>query len=290
MRLSTVHLTEGGTSAAVLDSGVWIHLPFRDVGGLLQVRGWREVVRDVLAQNRAGIPVTLETDAEIAPVVSSPNKILCCGHNYREHIAEMGRPQPEYPTLFAKFADTLTGAFDSIELPESATQLDWEAELAVVVGSPLYQASVDESAAAIAGYTVANDYSVRSWQRRTPQWLQGKAFDATTPLGPVLVTTDEFDPATGATITCRVNGSEQQRGTTDDLLFDPATLLSYISSFTRLCPGDVVLTGTPGGVGAGATPPRFLADGDIVETEIEGIGLQRNRIQIGAVDLSATVY
>jgi acylpyruvate hydrolase len=202
----------------------------------------------------------------------------------------MGRPQPEFPTLFAKFADTLTGAFDPVEVPAAVAELDWEAELAVVVGAPLYRAGVDECQAAIAGYTVANDFSVRDWQRRTHQWLQGKTFDASTPLGPVLVTPDEFDPASGATITCRVNGEQQQRGATDDLLFDAVTLLGYISSFTLLRPGDIVLTGTPGGVGAGATPPRFLADGDIVETQIDGIGLQRNSIRISAVEPSAATF
>lgn len=286
MRLTTLRLVDGGTSAAVLDDGKWIHLPYRDVGALVRAESWRQRVRDTLLENRS---VAMQTDistGELAPVVTGPRKILCCGHNYRAHIAEMGRPQPEFPTLFAKFADTLTGAFDPVEIP-AATELDWEAELAVIVGAHLHRASVDECRAAIAGYTVANDFSVRDWQRRTSQWLQGKAFDATTPLGPVVVTPDEFDPASGAAIICRVNGEQQQHGATDDLLFDPVTLLGYISSFTRLHPGDIVLTGTPGGVGAGAAPPRFLADGDLVETEIDGIGLQRNNIRISAGTRSA---
>lgn len=233
-------------------------------------------VRIVLTDDHGG----LAAPARSGPVVLNPSKIVCCGHNYRAHIAEMGRPEPEYPTLFAKFADTLTGWDADIAVagaPED-NALDWEAELAVVVGAVLRDADLDTARAGIAGYTVANDFSVRSWQRRTSQWLQGKAFEATTPLGPDLVTPDEVDPADGLRIVCRVNGVEEQVGSTDDLLFDPATLLAYISEFTTLRPGDVVLTGTPGGVGAANEPPRFLRPGDVVETEIEGIGLLRNRI------------
>ncbi|QIS22027.1 fumarylacetoacetate hydrolase family protein [Nocardia terpenica] len=210
----------------------------------------------------------------------SPGKIVCCGHNYRAHIAEMGRDEPEFPTLFAKFADTLTAWDADIALPGPAevVGLDWEAELAVVVGGVLRRADRATARAGIAGYTVANDFSVRTWQHRTSQWLQGKAFDATTPIGPELVTADEIDPGAGLRIVCRVNGIVEQSASTDDLLFDAPTLLSYISGFTVLRPGDVVLTGTPGGVGAAARPRRFLRPGDVVETEIEGIGLLRNRI------------
>jgi acylpyruvate hydrolase len=159
-------------------------------------------------------------------------------------------------------------------------RLDWEAELAVVVGSPLRRASESESATAIAGYTVANDISVRDWQNRTLQWFQGKAWDATTPVGPVLVTADELDPTAGLEVRCDVNGEPRQRGNTSTLVFGPATLLSYISQFTLLRPGDLVLTGTPGGVGMGMNPPQYLADGDVVRTEIEGIGVLQNVVRL----------
>jgi acylpyruvate hydrolase len=220
-----------------------------------------------------------EDVVNFAPLVLAPGKIICCGHNYRAHIDEMGREAPQFPTLFAKFADTLVGASDSIDLHPSVSKLDWEAELAVVVGSILRDANRDEAVAGIAGYTVANDISARDWQNRTPQWLQGKAFDSTTPLGPMLVTPHEFDPRSGARIICSVNGEVQQRGSTDDLVFDSADLLSYISTFTTLRPGDVVLTGTPSGVGAAASPPRFLKVGDVVETTIEGIGMLHNTVE-----------
>jgi acylpyruvate hydrolase len=207
-----------------------------------------------------------------------PAKVVCCGLNYGDHIAETGRERPQYPTLFAKYADTLTGPYDDITLP-AGTQVDWEAELAVVVGAPLRYAGTDEARAAIAGYTVANDIAVRDWQQRTLQWFQGKAWDRTTPLGPVVVTPDELDPEAGVDVICRINGVERQRGNTRTLVFGCAELLSYVSTFTQLRPGDVVLTGTPGGVGLGMRPPLLLADGDVVETEIPDIGVLTNTIR-----------
>jgi acylpyruvate hydrolase len=210
--------------------------------------------------------------------LAPPGKVICCGLNYGDHIDETGRERPAYPTLFAKYADTLIGPDADICLP-GGLEVDWEAELAVVVGAELRNASATEAADAIAGYTVANDISVRDWQRRTLQWFQGKAWDATTPLGPVVVTPDEVDPVAGVEVICRVNGLERQRGNTKTLVFDSATLLAYVSTFTVLRPGDVVLTGTPGGVGMGMTPSVYLADGDVVDTEIPGIGTLTNTVR-----------
>nr|WP_306471559.1 fumarylacetoacetate hydrolase family protein [Rhodococcus erythropolis] len=191
----------------------------------------------------------------------------------------MGRPVPEFPTLFTKFADTLTGADSDIKIPSyAADAVDWEAELAVIVGAELSNASREEATEGIAGYTVANDISMRSWQQRTGQWLSGKAFDATTPIGPAMVPPGEVNPVAGLTIRCAVNGVERQVASTADLVFDAANLLSYISTFTTLRPGDIVLTGTPGGVGTARNPPMYLADGDVIETSIEGIGTLRNRV------------
>ena len=208
-----------------------------------------------------------------------PGKVICCGLNYGDHIAETGRERPAYPTLFAKYADTLLPDGADIVLP-AGLEVDWEAELAVVVGRELRSATRDEAEQAIGGYTVANDISVREWQRRTLQWFQGKAWDATTPIGPVVGGPDEIDPVAGVEVICRVNGAERQRGNTKTLVFDCPTLLAYISTFTVLRPGDVVLTGTPGGVGMGMTPPTYLADGDVVETEIPGIGTLTNTVRL----------
>ncbi|WP_330256030.1 fumarylacetoacetate hydrolase family protein [Nocardia sp. NBC_00565] len=271
MRLRTVFTDSGESRAQVRIDGQWYTSSASEVASLLTQPDWRSTL---------GGQVGAGSAERVAPVVLNPTKIVCCGHNYRAHIEELGHPTPQFPTLFAKFADTLTAWDSDIALPGPAESVmfDWEAELAVVVGAELRHADRDTARAAIAGYTVANDFSVRSWQRRTPQWLQGKAFDATTPLGPELVTPEEIDPADGLRITCRVNGVQEQVGSTDDLVFDAPELLSYISSFTTLRPGDLVLTGTPGGVGTAHKPPRYLCGGDVVETEIEGIGVLRNRI------------
>ncbi len=219
----------------------------------------------------------MQADVRGLPL-APPGKVICCGLNYGDHIDETGRERPAYPTLFAKYADTLLPDGADIVLP-AGLEVDWEAELAVVVGAELRGATRDEAEAAIGGYTVANDISVRDWQRRTLQWFQGKAWDATTPIGPVVVTPDAIDPKAGVDVVCRVNGVERQRGNTRTLVFDCADLLAYVSTFTVLRPGDVVLTGTPGGVGMAMTPPHFLADGDVVETEVPGIGVLTNTIR-----------
>lgn len=285
MRLATLRLPSGEadhrtTAAAVLGREGWLVLQHTDVGDLLRSEnGLQQASRELHGLER-GVDVVAVADADYAPVVTTARKIVCCGHNYRGHILEMGREIPSHPTLFTKFADTLVGPYDPIEVPEWARGLDWEAELAVVVGRSLRCADKPRAAAAIAGCTAANDVSVREWQHHTSQWLPGKAFDATTPLGPVLVTYDELDPSTGLEISCQVNGVTVQRANTSDLVFDPSDLIAYISRFTRLDPGDVVLTGTPAGVGAAQKPPRSLTDDDVVEVRAAGIGALRNEIRV----------
>jgi acylpyruvate hydrolase len=260
--------SRAGTSAAVELDGRWHALPASDLNELLE-------------QGIAVVPGAELPGARPVVPLPRPGKVICCGLNYGDHIAETGRETPAYPTLFAKYADTLVAPGADIALPvHDGLELDWEAELAVVVGAELRHATPAEAEDAIAGYTVANDISVRDWQRRTLQWFQGKAWDATTPLGPVVVTPDELDPTAGVEVICRVNGVERQRGNTSTLVFDSATLLSYVSTFTVLRPGDLVLTGTPGGVGMGMEPPTYLRDGDVVETEIPGIGLLTNTVRL----------
>ncbi|MEP9364635.1 fumarylacetoacetate hydrolase family protein [Nocardioides sp. CN2-186] len=269
MHLATL-ATPAGTTAGMLVDGRWHRLPAADLSALLA--GADRALADLE-------PGDVLPEATALLPLPRPGKVICCGLNYGDHIAETGRERPSYPTLFAKYADTLLGPGDAIELP-AGLEVDWEAELAVVVGSTLRHADADEARDAIAGYTVANDISVRDWQRRTLQWFQGKAWDATTPLGPVVVTPDEVDPFAGLEVSCRVNGVEHQRGNTNTLVFDCAALLSYISTFTVLRPGDVVLTGTPGGVGMAMDPPVYLRDGDVVETEVEGIGTLTNTVRL----------
>lgn len=266
MRLATV-TGPTGTMAAVQDGGDWRALPAPDLSAAFADGSWR-------AEPGAVVP-----DAVPVLPLPRPGKVVCCGLNYGAHIRETGREVPTHPTLFAKFADTLTGPTDDLRLDASA-QWDWEAELAVVVGATVHRANRDHARAAIGGYTVANDLSARDWQRRTLQWFQGKAWDATTPLGPVVVTPDEVDPTAGLAISCRIGDEEVQRDSTGTLVFDAADLLAYVSTFTTLRPGDLVLTGTPGGVGTARDPQRWLADGDVLETEVEGIGLLRNTIRL----------
>lgn len=275
MKLATLRTGEKSTTAALaVGTDTYLPLPYSNVGTLLADSGWREAVKAAVAAPTGAVTASAD---RLAPLLPTAGKVICCGLNYGDHILEMGRDLPEYPTLFAKYADTLTGPTDTIDVFGSE-RVDWEAELAVVVGSRLFQADEGLAAAAIAGYTVANDVSMRDWQNRTLQWFQGKAFDATTPVGPVMLTSDEA--GSSFDVKGYVNGELVQSGNTATLVFGPAQLLSYISQFTVLRPGDLVLTGTPGGVGMGMKPPRFLRDGDVLTTEIAGIGSLQNIVRI----------
>lgn len=281
MKLATIGINGSSTAAVALPDGGYLPLDAPDLSVLLQQDGWREdAARQLSSPDAAELSVP-GSDVHLLNPLPQPAKVICCGLNYSEHITEMGRDLPEFPTLFVKFADTLTDPFADLNITDSQS-VDWEAELAVVVGTRLSGADEAEAAAGIAGYTAANDISMRDWQNRTLQWFQGKAFDRTTPLGPVLVTADELDPEAGLEVSCHLNGERVQHGNTATLVFSAARLLSYISTFTILRPGDVVLTGTPGGVGMGMKPPRYLSDGDVLTTEVGGIGRLENLIRIPA--------
>jgi acylpyruvate hydrolase len=264
MRFATIR-TADMTTAARLDGNVLVPLDAADVGQLLAVG-----IADV--PDRPDSEAVLVTEADFAPVVTNPSKVICCGLNYRSHILEQGGELPEYPTLFAKFAQTLMGPNDDLVLPSVSEKVDWEVELAVVVGSPVYRASYDEALTAIAGYATSNDVSMRDWQRRTLQWLQGKMFEHTTPVGPYLVTPDEVDHATDLEIRCEVDGAIMQQARTSDLLFNPADVVAYASQIITLNPGDLLLTGTTGGVGDHRKPPVYLKPGQVLRTYVEGLG------------------
>ncbi len=263
MRLATIR-TEYGTTAARLDGDVLVPLDAADVGEVLAAGG--------LGRPREGAAPVPAAEADFAPVVPRPGKIICVGLNYRAHILETGRDLPQYPTLFAKFADTLTGARDDLVLPSVSEKVDWEVELGVIVGRPVYRATAGEAEAAIAGYTVVNDVSMRDWQSRTLQWLQGKMFERTTPAGPYLVTADEVGSAPDLEVRCEVDGMVMQRSRTSDLLFGAAEIVAYASQAVTLRPGDLIATGTPGGVGNARKPPVYLQPGNVLRTWIEGLG------------------
>jgi acylpyruvate hydrolase len=271
VKLATLRIpgsAPGATRAVRVDDDGYVDLGYADVGALLAQDGWR-----ARATSATGTTYTGD-EVDFAPLVTRPGKILCVGLNYRNHILEMGRELPEAPTLFAKYAESLIGARDDIALAPESDQVDWEAELTVVIGAPVRRATVEQAENAIAGFTVLNDVTMRDWQYRTKQWLQGKTFEATTPLGPVLVTPDELPGgvAPALTMTASVDGEVMQKADTSDLVFGPVELVQYVSTIITLQPGDVIATGTPGGVGHARKPARYLTDGSRLVTEISGIG------------------
>ncbi|QFQ95688.1 fumarylacetoacetate hydrolase family protein [Streptomyces phaeolivaceus] len=275
MRLATVRLADGyeTTTVARQEGQELVLLPYADVGALLACGDrWREWA----ARDGERVPLA---DASLAPLVPHPNKIVCLGLNYATHIKEMGRPTPTHPTLFAKFDGSLVGARDDIHMPSVSDDLDWEAELGVVIGRPGRRIAREAALDHVAGYTVVNDVTVRDWQHRTREFLSGKTFEATTPVGPLLVTPDELPPgASGLTISCAVDGHVTQKSNTADLLFDVAEIIAYVSTIITLLPGDLICTGTPGGVGAGRDPKVFLRPGQELVTTVEGIGELRNTV------------
>lgn len=214
-----------------------------------------------------------------APVLN-PGKMICVGHNYREHILEMGREIPENPVVFAKFANTIVGPEDDIPYYPISEQLDYEAEFAFVIGKQARNVSEEDALDYVAGYTIANDVTYRDIQRRTLQWLQGKSVEGSAPMGPWLVTTDEITDPSGLEIVLTVNGEERQRSNTKNLVFTVQKLVAFLSNLMTLEPGDIILTGTPGGVGVAREPQVFLKDGDVVKVEIDRIGALENKVAL----------
>ncbi|TWV57400.1 fumarylacetoacetate hydrolase family protein [Streptomyces misionensis] len=272
MKLATLR-TADGTRAVRLDGAVLVDLGYADLGELFAEDDWQQ---KAAAASGATYPAP---GADFAPVVPNPSKVVCVGHNYTNHIKEMGRDLPNHPTLFPKFADTLLGAHDDIVKPAETDALDWEVELAVVIGKQVRRADERQAADAIAGFTVMNDISVRDWQFRTIEWTQGKIWEASTPVGPYVVTPDEVGGVRPALqVSTVVDGQVMQRDDTGTLLFDPVFLVQYISTVITLRPGDIIATGTPAGVGNARDPKVFLRPGQTVVTEIAGLGACTNRV------------
>ena len=267
MRLATLRTAEG-TRAARRDGESYVLLPHSDVSGLLNSgENWLEAAAAADGERLA------DAEADFAPVVPHPNKIICLGLNYATHIREMGRDTPRYPTLFAKYDGSLIGAHDPITLPKVSDTVDWEAELAFVIGRAARHVPKSDALGYVAGYSVANDVTVREYQRRTREFLAGKTFEGTTPIGPELVTADEFGgKEPDLEIRCEVDGEVMQHSRTSDLLFGIADIVAYVSGIITLLPGDVICTGTPGGVGDGRDPKVYLKEGQTLRTVIEGLG------------------
>jgi acylpyruvate hydrolase len=273
LRLATVRTSaDGGTSAARLDGDHLVTLPFPDLAALLgSGLDWRE-----RAAQAGGEPIALG-DADFAPPVPHPEKIICVGLNYRGHALEANLELPSHPVLFGKYWRSLIGANDDLQLPPNSDEVDWEAELGVVIGAPTRYVDPSDALEAVAGYTIVNDVSMRDWQFRTGQFLQGKTFEASTPVGPYLVTPDEVDHARRLELRCLVDDELMQEAYTDDLVFGVAEIISYVSQIITLSPGDLIATGTPAGVGAARSPTIYLKPGQHLQTTIEGLGEQRNQ-------------
>ncbi|MFD6275227.1 fumarylacetoacetate hydrolase family protein [Streptomyces sp. NPDC060209] len=272
MKLATIR-TADGTRAVRLDGEVLVDLGYADLGELFAEADWQD---KAAAVSDTTYPVE---GADFAPVVPSPSKVVCVGHNYTNHIKEMGRDLPNHPTLFPKFAETLLGANDDIVKPAETEAFDWEVELAVVIGRKVRRADEQQAADAIAGFTVMNDISLRDWQFRTIEWTQGKIWEATTPVGPYVVTPDEVGGVRPALeVRTVVDGQVMQQDDTGTLLFDPVFLVQYISTAITLNPGDIIATGTPAGVGNARDPKVFLLPGQSVTTEISGLGACSNKV------------
>lgn len=263
MRLATVATLDGSRAARIAEGGEAVLLPFSDVSLLLQDPNWRQIAAN---DGEAG-----ESELGSLPAVQ-PGRIVCVGLNYRSHVLETHNEVPTNPTLFAKFPATLTGSRSDVTLPLASSRVDWEAELGIVIGARAYKISEGDALNHIAGFTAVNDVSMRDWQRRTSQWFQGKNFDASTPVGPVVTTSDEIDDAADLLLTCHVDGVLMQEARTSDLIFNPATVVSYVSTFMKLEPGDLIATGTCGGVAVARPDTPFLKDGQVATVTIEGIG------------------
>ncbi len=228
-----------------------------------------------------GAPRYPRADITFLPVIPDPGKIICIGVNYRSHQDETGKPPPAAPTVFTRFADTQIGHLQPALKPITTTQFDYEGELALVIGKPAHLVDEADAWDVIAGYGLYNDFSVRDWQRAASQWTPGKNFPGTGAFGPYLVLADEVGDVDAMTLTTRVNGDLRQSARVADLVFGIPRLISYVTGFTPLAPGDVIVTGTPGGVGLFMDPPGLLDAGDVVEVEITGLGTLSNTVAQG---------
>lgn len=245
---------------------------FFEKGGLNVLRSW--------LQSNAKAAPKVGSSVRLGPPVARPSKIVCIGLNFRDHAAETKAEPPKEPVLFFKATTSLVGPNDALIIPKNATKVDWEVELAVVIGKRALYVPKDRALDYVAGYVLHNDYSERSFQlERGGQWVKGKSADTFAPLGPYLATPDELSDPQNLRMWLKVNGEMRQNGTTSNMIFDVATLISYVSEFMTLLPGDVISTGTPAGVGLGMKPPTYLKAGDVVELGIEGLGESRQEVR-----------
>ena len=245
--------------------------------GIARLAEWTE-------KKNASVP-RVPPRARLGPPIARPSKIICIGLNYRDHAAETGNPIPPEPVIFFKATSSLVGPFDPLVIPKNSTKVDWEVELAVVIGTAARYVPKKKAMDFVAGYALHNDYSERAFQlERGGQWVKGKSADTFAPLGPFLATRDEIPKPGKLSMWLKVNGEFRQKSTTANMIFDVPTLVSYLSEFMTLLPGDVISTGTPAGVGMGMKPPVYVKPGDVIELGIEGLGESRQQ----AIDWQAS--
>ena len=281
MRLASFRTAQGASYGAVTNQGIVdlgrrLGNRYSDLKALLERNGLEE------ARKAAGSSADYkESDVTWLPVIPNPGKIVCVGLNYEEHRQETGRDKTEQPALFLRLAESQVGHQQPILRPRESKNLDYEAEIAVVIGRAGRRISQKDSWNHIAGYSCYNDGSVRDWQRHTIQWTAGKNFASTGGFGPWMVSADEIPAGALLTLSCRLNGERMQHATTEQMIFKIPKIIEYVSSWTTLLPGDVLVTGTPGGVGARRTPPLWMKPGDKVEIEIDKVGILENTIADG---------
>jgi 2,4-diketo-3-deoxy-L-fuconate hydrolase len=235
-------------------------------------------LRDLMGLRIGDLPIS-PTPNRLGVPVAGIGKLICIGLNYKDHAKEANLPIPQEPVVFLKAISSLSGATDAVILPRGSTKSDWEVELGIVIGQQTTYVSESDALEYVAGYTIVNDVSEREYQmERGGQWTKGKSFDTFAPIGPWLVTKDEMLQPQGVGIWLDVNGERRQTGNTDDMIFGVKKVVSYLSEFMTLMPGDVICTGTPAGVGLGMKPPQFLRSGDVMRLGIDGLGEQRQRV------------
>ncbi|KAJ3603679.1 hypothetical protein NHX12_028423 [Muraenolepis orangiensis] len=269
---------EQGEGPGVVDLAAFDPSMPSTVKGLLELgdRGLECAQRALLS----GRCVLNRSDIQLLSPILAPEKVVCVGMNYRDHCLEQNAPIPSEPIIFNKFPNVITGPYDDIILPAESQEVDWEVELAFVIGRSGKHIKKEDALSYVAGFTVANDVSARDWQmkRNGKQWLLGKTFDTFCPLGPALVTTDAVTEPHNLGIRCLVNGDVVQSSNTDQMIFKTEHIIAWVSQFVTLTPGDVFLTGTPPGVGVFRKPPVYLKKGDVVECQIDQIGSIVNRV------------
>jgi 2-keto-4-pentenoate hydratase/2-oxohepta-3-ene-1,7-dioic acid hydratase in catechol pathway len=244
-------------------------------GAALSPQSLRELAQ---LDARGGLPI-IRTPVRLGACVGQIGKIICVGLNYHEHVREVGATVPAEPVLFMKATSALSGPFDDVIIPPGADALDWEVELGIVIGSRASWVSPEQALSHVAGYCIVNDLSERDWQMKgSGQWVKGKSADTFAPIGPWLVTREEVADPQSLPLQLSLNGELQQKGNTSDMVFGVSQIISYISRFMTLLPGDLISTGTPPGVGMGKRPPRYLRAGDVLELSVAGLGTQRQRL------------